>query len=160
MHKLVEAVPQYAKLMEDAYRFLWENPETGYKEWKGHAYLAEAFRGLGYKLTEAGDIPGFYADLDTGRPGPMVLVMGELDALICKTHPESDPETGAVHCCGHCCQPAALLGLAAALKTPGVLDGLCGTIRLMAVPAEELIEVERADAAQRHGNAIGMRIEE
>lgn len=151
MHKLVEAVPQYAKLMEDAYRFLWEHPETGYKEWKGHAYMAEAFRNLGYELTEAGNIPGFYADLDTGKPGPMVLVLGELDALICTTHPEADPETGAVHCCGHCCQAAALLGLAAALKTPGVLEGLCGTIRLMAVPAEELIEVEYREQLRKDG---------
>lgn len=151
MHKLVEAVPQFEKMMEDAYRFFWENPETGYKEWKGHAYLADAFRSLGYELTEAGNIPGFYTDLDTGRPGPLVLVMGELDALICTTHPECDKETGAVHCCGHCCQAAALLGLAAALKEPGVLDGLCGTIRLMAVPAEELIEVEYREQLRKDG---------
>lgn len=151
MHKLVEAVPQFEKMMEEAYRFFWENPETGYKEWKGHAYLANAFRSLGYELTEAGNIPGFYTDLDTGRPGPLVLVMGELDALICTTHPECDKETGAVHCCGHCCQAAALLGLAAALKTPGALDGLCGTIRLMAVPAEELIEVEYREQLRKNG---------
>ena len=151
MHKLVEVVPQFEKLMADAYKFFWENPETGYKEWKGHAYLAEAFRSLGYELTEAGNIPGFYTDVVTGRPGPMVLVMGELDALVCKTHPECDKETGAVHCCGHCCQAAALLGLAAALKQPGVLDGLCGTIRLMAVPAEELIEVEYREQLRKDG---------
>lgn len=151
MHKLVEVVPQFEKLMADAYKFFWENPETGYKEWKGHAYLADAFRALGYELTEAGNIPGFYTDVVTGRPGPTVLVMGELDALICTTHPECDKETGAVHCCGHCCQVAALLGLAAALKQPGALDGLCGTIRLMAVPAEELIEVEYREQLRKDG---------
>lgn len=151
MHKLVEAVPQYEKMMEKAYRFFWENPETGYREWKGHAYLAQEFRALGYALTEAGNIPGFYTDVVTGRPGPTVLVMGELDALICTTHPEADPQTGAVHCCGHCCQTAALLGLAAALKEPGALDGLCGTIRLMAVPAEELIEVEYREQLRKEG---------
>ena len=149
MHKLVESVPQFEKLMADAYKFFWENPETGYKEWKGHAYLADAFRALGYELTEAGNIPGFYTDVVTGRPGPTVLVMGELDALICTTHPECDKETGAVHCCGHCCQVAALL--AAALKQPGALDGLCGTIRLMAVPAEELIEVEYREQLRKDG---------
>lgn len=151
MHKLVEAVPQFEEIMHKAYRYFWENPETGYKEWKGHAYLAEAFRALGYELTEAGNIPGFYTDLDTGRPGPLVLVLGELDALICRTHPECDPQTGAVHCCGHACQVAALLGLAAALKVPGALDGLCGTIRLMAVPAEELIEVEYREQLRQKG---------
>ena len=151
MHKLVEAVPQFEALMEKAFRFLWENPETGYKEWKAHAYLREAFQALGYELTEAGNIPGFYTDVDTGRPGPMVLVFGELDALICHSHPDADPETGAVHCCGHACQPAALLGLAAALQEPGALDGLCGKIRLMAVPAEELIEVEYREGLRKEG---------
>ena len=150
MHQLIEAVPQFEGIMEKAFRYLWENPETGYKEWKAHAYLAEAFRALGYELTEAGNIPGFYADADTGRPGPTVAVFGEMDALICRTHPDADPETGAVHCCGHACQPAALLGLAAALKVPGAMDGLCGKVRLMAVPAEELIEVEyREDLRQK-----------
>ena len=151
MHKLIEAVPQFEERMAKACRYLWENPETGYKEWKAHAYLAAEFRELGYTLTEAGNIPGFYADLDTGRPGPMIAVFGEMDALICTTHPEADPVTGAVHCCGHCCQSAALLGLAAALKTPGATDGLCGTVRLIAVPAEELIEVEYRENLRKQG---------
>ena len=151
MHKLVAAVEKHAQRMEKALEFFWKNPETGYREWKGHQYLADAFRELGYELTEAGNIPGFYTDVVTGRPGPLVLVMGELDSLLCDTHPEADPQTGAVHSCGHCCQAAALLGLAAALKEPGVLDDLCGTIRLMAVPAEELIEVEYREKLRQEG---------
>ena len=151
MHKLIEAVPQFEALMEKTFRFFWENPETGYREWKGHAHLAQAFRDLGYELTEAGNIPGFYTDVDTGRPGPTVAVFGELDALICRTHPDADPETGAVHCCGHACQASALLGLAAALKEPGVREGLCGKIRLLAVPAEELIEVEYREGLRQKG---------
>lgn len=151
MHKLVSAVEKHRERIEKAYEFFWKNPETGYKEWKGHKYLADEFRALGYELTEAGNIPGFYTDVVTGRPGPMVLVMGEMDSLLCATHPEADPETGAVHSCGHCCQAAALLGLAAALKEPGVLDDLCGTVRLMAVPAEELIEVEYREKLRQEG---------
>lgn len=151
MQKFIEAVDRNKTLALDALDYLWKNPETGYKEWKAQAYLAKAFRDLGYELVEAGNIPGFYCDLDTGRPGPMVVVMGELDALICETHPEADPETGAVHSCGHCCQAAGLLGLAAALKEPGVLDGWSGKIRLMATPAEELIEVEYREQLRKKG---------
>ena len=81
----------------------------------------------------AEDITGFYTVIDTGKPEPEVLVLGELDSLICANHPDADPETGAVHCCGHSAQCAALLGLAAALKEPGILDGLSGRIRLCAV---------------------------
>ena len=151
MHKLVSAVEKHRERIENAYEFFWKNPETGYKEWKGHKYLADEFRALGYELTEAGNIPGFYTDVVTGRPGPTVLVMGEMDSLLCTTHPGADPNTGAVHSCGHCCQVAALLGLAAALKEPGVLDDLCGTVRLMAVPAEELIEVEYREKLRQEG---------
>ena len=116
MQKYIQMVEKHAQLAKDASQFMWENPETGYREWKAHAYLTEKFRALGYELTEAGNIPGFYTDIDTGRPGPMLLVMGELDSLICNTHPEADPNTGAVHACGHCCQSGGLLGFAAALK--------------------------------------------
>ena len=48
----------------------------------------------------------------------------------------ANKETGCVHACGHHCQSATLLGIAAVLKEPGALDGLCGSVRLMAVPAE------------------------
>ncbi|MBO4872083.1 MAG: amidohydrolase [Lachnospiraceae bacterium] len=125
-----------------AERFIWKHPETGYREWKTHRYLKGLFEELGYTLTEFGNIPGFYTDLDSGKPGPCLAVFGELDALIVPTHPECDPETGAVHACGHNCQAAALYGLAVGLKAPGALDGLSGKIRLIAVPAEELIELE------------------
>ncbi len=119
---------------------IWENPETGYREWKTDRYLSEIFTSLGYRLTKAGNIPGFITEIDTGRPGPCVLVFGEMDSLICPDHPDADKETGAVHSCGHHGQCAALVGIAASLKAPGALDGLCGKIRLCAVPAEELIE--------------------
>ena len=140
-----------AKLTEDAFHYIYANPETGFKEWKTHKYLWDGFVALGYEPIAAGNIPGFYVDLDTGRPGPTVAVMGEMDALIVEGHPDADPETGAVHACGHCCQAAALLGLAATLKEPGALDGLCGRIRLMAVPAEELIEVEFREQLRKDG---------
>ncbi len=140
--KLYQAVEKHKDMILEAERHIWKNPEPGYREWKTHAYLKEKYEALGYKLVEAGNIPGFYTDVDTGRPGPTIAVFGEMDSLIIPSHPESDPETGAVHACGHNCQSAALLGLAAGLKEPGVLDGLCGKIRLIAVPAEEGIEIE------------------
>ena len=104
--------------------------------------MAKQFSSLGYELTFADGITGFFTVIDTGRPGPQVLILGELDSVICPTHPEADPLTGAVHACGHNAQCAALLGIAAALKEPGILDKFCGKIRLCAVPAEELLEIE------------------
>ena len=142
MRKMVANVEKHRQLIFDTERYIWKNPETGYKEYKTSAYMADVFTKLGYDLVMADGITGFYTDLSTGRPGPTVLVLGELDSIICPDHPESDPETGAVHSCGHNAQCAALVGIAAALKEPGALDELCGTIRLCAVPAEELLEIE------------------
>lgn len=149
--KLFSMVEKHRDLILEAEREIWSHPETGYKEWKTSAYLEKQFEALGYTLTRAGNIPGFVTDIDTGRPGPKVVVFGELDSLICTDHPEADPETGAVHACGHNAQCAALLGLAAALKEEGALDGLSGSIRLCAVPAEELIEQEFREELVKKG---------
>ncbi len=142
MNQYNAMIDKNRKLILDAFAYLWKNPESGYREWKTHAYMEKIFTDLGYVVTPAGNIPGFTAQIDTGRPGPTVAVFGEMDALIIPEHPESDPQTGAVHACGHCAQCAALIGIAAALKEPGALDGMSGKIRLVAVPAEELIEIE------------------
>lgn len=136
---LIGCVDKQKEKVFEAVQFIGNHPETGFKEWQTSHYMEEQFWALGYELTLAGDIPGFYTDLDTGKPGPKVLVMGELDALPCEGHPRA--VNGVAHACGHNAQSAGLLGLAAALKEPGALDGLYGSIRLMAVPAEELVEV-------------------
>ena len=138
--QIVKNVEKYRQDILDAERWIWKHPETGYTEWQTNAYLLEKFKGYGYSPVEAGDIPGFYVDLDTGRPGPTLAIMGELDALDIANHPES--VNGMTHCCGHNCQCAEMVGIAAALMEPGALDGLCGRIRLLLVPAEEMIQLE------------------
>lgn len=140
--RITAAVEKHRQLILDTERFVWKHPETGFKEWRTSKYMEDVFESLGYEITRAGDIPGFYTVIDTGRPGPEILILGELDSIICASHPESDPVTGAVHSCGHNAQCAALVGVAAALKEPHMLDALSGKIRLCAVPAEELLEIE------------------
>ena len=135
----------------DTLEYMTKHPETGYRETLCSAYMAEQFRALGYEPTMAGDIPGFFVKIDTGRPGPCVLVLGELDAVKCATHPDADPKTGAVHACGHNAQSAALVGIAAALKREGALDALSGSILLCSVPAEELIEIDYRDTLIQKG---------
>lgn len=151
MKELSNAVDMHRELILEAERYIWKHPETGYREVKTSKYLEEKFEALGYDLIKAGNIPGFYTVIDTGRPGPEVLILGEMDSLIVPNHKEADKETGYVHSCGHNVQVAALLGLAAALKEPGVLDKFCGRIRLCAVPAEELIEIEFRKDLRRQG---------
>ena len=149
--KYLRAVERHKGAILAAEKYLWKHPQTGYNEWLADKYLAERFIRAGYELRRAGDIPGFTTVIDTGRPGPRVLVLGELDSLVCFEHPEADRRTGAVHACGHCAQSAALLGLALALRQPGVMDDMSGSICLCAVPAEELIELEQRDELRRRG---------
>lgn len=151
MEKIDHAVDKYRTLILDAERYIWKNPETGYKEYKTSAYMEQKFTELGYQIVKADGLTGFYVQIDTGREGPELLILGELDSIICPTHPDADPETGAVHACGHNAQCASLLGIAAALTEPSVTEGLCGKIRLCAVPAEELLEIEYRSALKAQG---------
>ena len=147
--QLVQNVEKHRQMILDAERWLWAHPQTGFTEWEAHNYLVEKYEALGYTLTLAGNIPGFYAEVDTGRPGPKLAIFGELDALDIANHPES--VNGMTHCCGHNGQSAALLGIAAALKEPGALDGLCGSIRLVVVPAEEMIQLAFREDLRKKG---------
>lgn len=142
MNMINKAVDKNRSLILEAERYIWNHPETGYKEVETCKYLAEKFEELGYELTYAENVPGFYTLFDTGKKGPTILILGEMDSLIIPTHKECDPKTGAVHACGHNAQSATLLGIAASLKEKGVTDGMCGKIKLCAVPAEEMIEIE------------------
>ena len=157
--QIVQNVDAHRQQILEAERWLWAHPQTGYTEWDAHGYLAEKFASLGYTLHCAGDIPGFYADIETGKPGPKLCILGELDALDIANHPES--VNGMAHCCGHHAQGAALLGVAAALQAPGALDGLCGSIRLMAVPAEEMIQLAFREELRKKGviHYLGGKVE-
>ena len=146
-----EAVEKHTQEILEAERFIWQHPETGYKEYETSRYMEYAFRKLGYELIMADGITGFYTVLDTGKPGPEILILAELDSIICPEHKDANPETGAVHSCGHNAQCAALIGVAAALKEPGILEKFCGKIRLCAVPAEELLEIEYRSNLKKEG---------
>ena len=97
MKDLICAVDKHRQRILQAERYIWQHPETGYKEKMTAAFMEEQMQSLGYTLTRAEGITGFTALLDTGREGPTVMILGELDAVICPTHPESDPQTGAVY---------------------------------------------------------------
>ncbi len=146
-----KAIDKHASRIYAAEQFIWSHPETGYREVETTAYLAEQFRELGYPVTLAEGITGFYTVIDTGRPGATILVMGEMDAVLCPSHPAAHPLTGAVHACGHHAQCAGLVGIAAALSEPEVLAQMSGKIILAAVPAEELLEIEYRDRLRKEG---------
>jgi amidohydrolase len=117
-------------------------PEPGYREFKTSKFTEEQFIKYGFSNIEKVSMTGLKAVIDTGRPGPTVCVMGELDSLVVLGHPHADSDTDAAHACGHHCQIAQMIAVGQSLNDPEVLKGLSGKIVLVAVPAEENIEVE------------------
>ena len=69
MKEIIAAVEKHQQRILDAERYIWKHPETGYKEFKTTAYMAEAFKDLGYDMVMADGITGFYTVIDTGKPG-------------------------------------------------------------------------------------------
>jgi len=118
------------------------NPETGFKEHKTAALVAARFAELGLSPQTGLAVTGVKGRKDSGKPGPTLALLGELDSLIVADHPHADSQTGAAHACGHNAQVAGMLGAAMALSSPGVIDALSGSLVFFAVPAEEMIEVE------------------
>ena len=128
-----------------------DNPEPGFREEKTSRLVAETFREMGVPFQDGIGITGLKGMLDSGTPGPTVAVIGELDSLKVLGHPHADPVTSAAHACGHHCQIGMMLGVAMGLGAPGVMEGLAGRVALIAVPAEEYIEIEYRDELRREG---------
>lgn len=128
-----------ARLLETA-DFLLKNPELGYCEYKTSAFVRSELEKLGLTVKTDLAITGLRADIDSGKPGPRIAIMGELDALPVPSHPFADPATGAAHACGHYAQ--LLMMLAAAQALVPVIGELSGSIAFLAVPAEEFQALE------------------
>src|SRR5918998_1740292 len=124
-------------------RAVAERPELGFFEWETARRFSQALDDLGVAHETGLARTGVKAILNGGRPGPTVAVIGELDALPVRGHALADPATGAAHACGHNGQLAMVLGVARGLLQSGALDELAGRVALIAVPAEEYVEIER-----------------
>ena len=147
-------VEQYSQQILEVGEHVWKNPEPGFREEKTSAYLAEKMESLGLSVKRNLAVTGFRADIDTGKPGPTLAILGELDSLILPNHPECDPRTGAVHACGHNASCASLYGTAVSLLKSGVLESMCGKIALIATPAEEGIEMDYRKSLIQQGKSI------
>ena len=117
---------------------IWEHPEPGYEEFRTSKLVEKTLRSLGLPCRTGLARTGVRADLDTGKPGPTIAILGELDALIMPENPHADPVNHSAHACGHHMQVATLLGAAAGLAAvPEVREHLSGRIAFIACPAEE-----------------------
>ena len=144
-----QTVDAHASELEALARRIFDQPELGFKEHRTAGVVHEWFDRLGLQHRDAIALTGTRADLACGAAGPAVAILGELDSLLCWEHPDRDPRTGAVHACGHNAQIAMMLGAGLALRE--VAPQLAGRIALMAVPAEEYVELEERLAFRAQG---------
>lgn len=127
------------------------HPELGFKEFRTAGIVSEHMRRLGIPHETGIAITGVKGVLAGNHSDVTVAYMGELDSVLVREHPDADPETGAAHACGHNAQIANVIALAYGLVEGKVMDHLGGCIALMAVPAEEYVEVEYRLGLKREG---------
>ncbi|MBI3972155.1 MAG: amidohydrolase [Chloroflexi bacterium] len=130
---------------------IYHHPELGFKEFRTAGIVTGFFERLGLPYRDQLAITGVKAKLEGTQSGPTVAVLGELDSLAVREHPNCDPATGAAHACGHNAQIAMMLGVAAGFVDAGIARHLAGNVAFFAVPAEEYVEIEYREGLARQG---------
>jgi amidohydrolase len=122
-------------------RHLHRHPELSFEERETAAFVAETLEGFGGGAeVERPAENAVVAHVRTGRPGPVVALRADIDALPIDEQSGVDfasENAGVMHACGHDGHTAMLLGAARLLA--GATDELPGgELRLLFQPAEEL----------------------
>ena len=130
---------------------IFAEPELGFKEQKTSAKVKAAFDALGLTHTDGWGITGVKARVKGKKSRKTVALLGELDAIVCRDHPNADPVTGAAHCCGHNVQIGNLLAVAMAFKDADIMKYLDGDVVFFAVPAEEYVEIDYRNGLRKKG---------
>lgn len=139
MHKTILAE---AKALEEELiahrRHLHQNPEIGFDLPKTTAYVMKHLIEYGYEPKVVGKA-GISAVVGPGG-GKTFLIRGDMDALPMKeeTGLPFSAFNGNMHACGHDFHTSALLGAAKLLKQHE--HELCGQVKLMFQPAEEIMD--------------------
>ena len=127
-------------------RDIHEHPELSNRETRTAALVAEHLRGLGMEVRTGIAHTGVVGVLEGGRPGPVVGLRADMDALPV-TETADVPfrstardtfrgkDVGVMHACGHDTHVAMLMG--AAEKLAGMGEELAGTVVFVFQPAEE-----------------------
>ncbi|HEX8386101.1 MAG TPA: M20 family metallopeptidase [Rubricoccaceae bacterium] len=121
-------------------RHLHRHPELSFEEHETAAFVAATLREIGLSPIEGVGGTGVVAHVHGARPGPVVALRADIDALPIDEATGLDfasARPGVMHACGHDVHTASLLGAARLLH--GSRADLAGTVRLVFQPGEELI---------------------
>lgn len=119
-------------------RHMHANPELSFNEEETSRFVEQTLRAIGGLEISKPTATSVVARLVTGRPGPVLAMRADMDALpiteatgleFASTRP------GVMHACGHDGHTAMLLG--AARELVARRDALCGEIRFLFQHAEE-----------------------
>ena len=138
------------------------HPELSNRETRTSERVAAHLKTLGLAVTTGVAHTGVVALLKGGKPGPVVALRADMDALPVTEEVElpfrsnvkaeyGGQQVGVMHACGHDAHTAILMSVAQALVA--VKDELPGTVKFIFQPAEE-----GAPAGER-GGALLMREE-
>ena len=112
-------------------------PELGFHEYETSAFVKKCFERIGADGIVNEAVTAQRIRLRGGKNLAHIAMLGEMDAIYCPSHPYANKDSGLAHACGHHIQMTALLGVAEALTSTGVMKELAGDVSFMAVPSEE-----------------------
>lgn len=127
-------------------RAIHQHPELSNRETRTAALVAKHLQSLGMEVKTNVAVTGVVAILKGGKPGPVVGLRADMDALPVTEHTNvpfaskvkanyNGQETGVMHACGHDSHVAILMGVAEILA--GMKKELKGTVKFIFQPAEE-----------------------
>lgn len=146
------AIEQHAKAVNDSViawrRHLHQFPELSNREFKTAAFIVSRLQSLGLEIKTGVGKTGVVAVLRGGKPGPVVALRADMDALPVyernnnnisfaskETSEYGGQKVGVMHACGHDSHIAILLGTATALSQ--MKKDVPGTVVFIFQPAEE-----------------------
>lgn len=118
--------------VQSIFEKLHKIPEGGFEEIETSALLAKELYKMGYDVQTGVAKTGIIATLDSGKPGPVLGVRADMDAL----RHEVNGKVEYRHTCGHDAHSAMLLAAAKTLMEEGIERG---KLLLIFQPAEEIL---------------------
>lgn len=141
-----DAVERLAPEIIELRHRIHQNPELGNREFETAALVADHLRSLGFDEVRTGVAhTGVVGILRGGRPGPVVAVRADMDALpVTEDTPYPfkstvrteylGQEVGVSHACGHDIHTSVQLGVASVLAS--MREQIPGTVKFIFQPAE------------------------
>ncbi len=148
--RVFDAVDAAAPAVKSYAEDIASHAELGFFETRTSSKLADALEAAGLSVRRGLALTGLRADIGVNA-GPKIALIGELDGIVCRNHPQANPVDGASHSCGHNLQTSIVLAAGSALAKSGIMDELDGSVALMGVPAEEFIEIDRRKKLRDEG---------